>query len=159
MRGNVVEALLGAVVLAVAAFFLVFAYSTTEVSTAGGHEFLAKFDRVDGLNVGSDVRLGGIKVGTVTDQRIERETYLAVVKFSVDQTIPLPADSSAAIISDGLLGSKYLSLDPGGDPEKLKPGGIVKFTQSPVSLENLIGQLIFSGQGDKDKDKKDGQKK
>lgn len=144
MRGNVVEALLGAVVLVVAAGFLVFAYSSTEVGSVAGYEVSAKFDRVDGLAVGSDVRLGGIKVGTIVGQTLEPDTYLAIVRMSIDPAIRLPADSSAEIVSDGLLGGRYLSLVPGGAEKMLATGDEIRFTQSPVSLENLIGRLIFS---------------
>lgn len=144
MRGNVVEALLGAVVLVVAAGFLVFAYSSTEVGSVEGYEVSAKFDRVDGLVVGSDVRLGGIKIGTIVDQTLEPDTYLAIVRMSIDPDIRLPADSSAEIVSDGLLGGRYLSLVPGGAEEMLATGDEIRFTQSPVSLESLIGRLIFS---------------
>jgi len=144
MRGNVVEALLGAVVLVVAAGFLVFAYSSTDVAAIAGYQVQAKFDRVDGLVIGSDVRLGGIKVGTVVGQELETDTYLAVVRMTIDPKIKLPADSSAEIVSDGLLGSKYLSLVPGGDEGFIEVGGEIRFTQSPIILENLIGQLIFS---------------
>lgn len=144
MRGNVVEALLGAVVLVVAAGFLVFAYSSTEVGSVEGYEVSAKFDRVDGLVVGSDVRLGGIKIGTIVDQTLEPDTYLAVVRMSIDPDIRLPTDSSAEIVSDGLLGGRYLSLVPGGAEEMLAMGDEIRFTQSPVSLESLIGRLIFS---------------
>tara|TARA_B100000686_G_scaffold101863_2_gene109088 strand:- start:735 stop:1190 length:456 start_codon:yes stop_codon:yes gene_type:complete len=150
MRGNVVEALLGAVVLVVAAGFLVFAYSSTDVAAIEGYQVHAKFDRVDGLRIGSDVRLGGIKVGTVVGQELEADTYLAVVRMTIDPRIKLPADSSAEIISDGLLGSKYLSLVPGGDEGIIEVGGEIRFTQSPVILENLIGQLIFSQGESKD---------
>ncbi len=144
MRGNVVEALLGAVVLVVAAGFLVFAYSATDVASVDGYEVSAKFDRIDGLVVGSDVRLGGIKVGTIVGQELEPDTYLAVVRMSIEPRIKLPADSSAEIVTDGLFGSKYLSLVPGGEEDMLAAGAEIRFTQSPVSLENLIGQLIFS---------------
>lgn len=144
MRGNVVEALLGAVVLVVAAGFLVFAYSSTEVGSVAGYEVSAKFDRVDGLAVGSDVRLGGIKIGTIVGQTLEPDTYLAIVRMSIDPAIRLPTDSSAEIVSDGLLGGRYLSLMPGGAEEMLATGDEIRFTQSPVSLESLIGRLIFS---------------
>ena len=144
MRGNVVEALLGAVVLVVALGFLVFAYTSTDVAAVEGYRVNAKFDRIDGLVVGGDVRLGGIKVGTIVAHELEPDTYLAVVRMDIDPRIKLPVDSSAEIISDGLLGSKYLSLVPGGDEEMLEVDGEIRFTQSPVSLENLIGQLIFS---------------
>ena len=144
MRGNVVEALLGAVVLVVAAGFLVFAYSSTDVGSVEGYEVSAKFDRVDGLVVGSDVRLGGIKIGTIVGQTLEPDTYLAIVRMSIDPDIRLPADSSAEIVSDGLLGGRYLSLVPGGAEEMLATGDEIRFTQSPVSLESLIGRMIFS---------------
>ena len=145
MRGNVVEALLGAVVLVVAAGFLVFAYSSDRGGLGRGlREVSAKFDRVDGLVVGSDVRLGGIKIGTIVDQTLEPDTYLAVVRMSIDPDIRLPTDSSAEIVSDGLLGGRYLSLVPGGAEEMLAMGDEIRFTQSPVSLESLIGRLIFS---------------
>ena len=144
MRGNVVEALLGAVVLVVAGGFLLFAYSATDVAAVAGYEVSAKFDRVDGLVVGGDVRLGGIKVGTIVGAELEPDTYLAVVRMNIDPSIKLPVDSAAEIISDGLLGSKYLALVPGSEEEVLEVGGEIRFTQSPVSLENLIGQLIFS---------------
>ena len=127
-----------------AAGFLVFAYSSTDVAPVEGYELNAKFDRVDGLTVGSDVRLGGIKIGTIVDQMLEPDTYLAVVRMSIDPQIRLPADSSAEIVSDGLLGGRYLSLVPGGAEEMLSAGGQIRFTQSPVSLENLVGRLLFS---------------
>ena len=149
MNGNIFEALIGAVVLVVAAVFLVFAFSSANVGTVQGYEITAAFDRIDGLGLGADVRMSGIKIGTVIDQRLDPETFLAVVHMSIDSEVELPVDTSAQIISDGLLGSKFMALIPGGDFEVIPPGGRVTFTQSPIILENLIGQLIFSaGSGD-----------
>ncbi len=149
MNGNIFEALIGAVVLVVAAVFLVFAFSSANVGTVQGYEITAEFDRIDGLGLGADVRMSGIKIGTVIDQRLDPETFLAVVHMSIDSEVELPVDTSAQIISDGLLGSKFMALIPGGDFEVIPPGGRVTFTQSPIILENLIGQLIFSaGSGD-----------
>lgn len=145
MRRNLIETVLGGVVLLVAGLFLVFAYSNASLRTVSGYELLAKFDRVDGLNQGSDVKVSGIKVGTITGQSIDPQSYLAVVRFSVDPRIKLPIDSAAEVVSEGLLGSKYLSLVPGADAKSLQPGQEIRFTQSPVNLESLIGQLIFSG--------------
>lgn len=145
MRRNLIETVLGGVVLLVAGLFLVFAYSNASLRTVSGYELLAKFDRVDGLNQGSDVKVSGIKVGTITGQTIDPQSYLAVVRFSVDPRIKLPVDSAAEVVSEGLLGSKYLSLVPGADAKSLQPGQEIRFTQSPVNLESLIGQLIFSG--------------
>jgi phospholipid/cholesterol/gamma-HCH transport system substrate-binding protein len=147
MRRNLIETVLGGVVLLVAALFLVFAYSNASLRTVSGYDLVAKFDRIDGLNLGSDVRVSGIKVGTITSQDIDPQTYLAVVHFTVDPRIKLPVDSAAEVVSESLLGSKYLSLVPGADSKMLQPGQEIRFTQSPINLESLVGQFIFSGKG------------
>ncbi|MBM3502734.1 MAG: outer membrane lipid asymmetry maintenance protein MlaD [Alphaproteobacteria bacterium] len=149
MKGNVFEAVVGAIVLIVAAAFLYFAFSTAEVGAVRGYELLARFDRVDGLNVGSDVRVAGVKVGTVTEQRLDPKSFLAEVRFTIDSRYQLPKDTSAQIVSESLLGGKYLALVPGGDTDTLKSGGVIQFTQSAINLEGLIGQYIF-GTGNKD---------
>ncbi len=152
MRRNLIETILGGVVLVVAGLFLAFAYSSTGIQAVSGYELFAKFDRIDGLKNGGDVRLSGIKVGTVIGQSIDPKTYLAVVRVSVDPSIRLPLDSAAEIVSDGLLGGKYMSLVPGADEKMIEPGGEIKFTQSPLNLESLISQFMFSSP---DKDTKD----
>jgi phospholipid/cholesterol/gamma-HCH transport system substrate-binding protein len=143
MARNLLETLLGAIVLIVAVGFLVFAYNTSQVDRDSGYELVARFDKVDGLERGSDVRISGIKVGTVIDQSLDPETYRAEVRFSLSEDIQLPADTSAAVVSNGLLGGKYLALVPGGDIEMLGPGGEVTITQSSVNFEDLIGHMIF----------------
>lgn len=143
-RRNTAEIITGAAVLAVAAGFLVYAVSHSGRSGGTGYPLRANFDRIDGLTVGADVRLAGVKVGAVTAARIDPKTFLAEVSFSVQQGIELPKDSSAEITSDGLLGGKYLSLVPGGDATVLQPGQAVTITQSAVSLEQLLGKFIFS---------------
>ncbi len=153
MQSNIFEALIGAVVLVVAVVFFVFAFNSANVGTVQGYEVVAKFDRIDGLNVGADVRMSGIKIGTVVDQVLDPESYLAVVSMSIDPDVELPKDTSAQIIGDGLLGGKFMALIPGGDIDMIKPGGEITFTQGPMILDNLIGQLIFSaGGGDGDDD-------
>ena len=144
MTRNLLETLLGAIVLIVAVGFLVFAYNTSQVDRNGGYELIARFDKVDGLERGSDVRISGIKVGTVVSQSLDAETYRAEVRFSLREDIRLPADTSAAVVSNGLLGGKYLALVPGGDIEMLDAGEEVTLTQSAVNLEDLIGHMIFS---------------
>jgi phospholipid/cholesterol/gamma-HCH transport system substrate-binding protein len=144
MTRNLLETLLGAIVLIVALGFLLFAYNSSQVEQDGGYELVARFDKVDGLEPGSDVRISGIKVGTVIDQTLDPATYRAEVRFSLREDIQLPADTSAAVVSNGLLGGKYLALVPGGDIEMLEPGGEVILTQSAVNLEDLIGHMIFS---------------
>jgi phospholipid/cholesterol/gamma-HCH transport system substrate-binding protein len=151
MTRNLIETLLGAIVLVVAIGFLTFAYRSSQVGDTSGYELVAKFNRVDGLERGADVRISGIKVGTVIDQKLDPETYRAEVRFTLHDGVKLPTDSSAAVVSNGLLGSKYLSLIPGGDTEMLKAGDEVTLTQSSINLEDLVGHMIFSqgssGQG------------
>src|SRR5712692_1580364 len=144
MRGNVIETVMGAVVIVVALLFLVFAYKTSQLRTVAGYALSAEFSRVDGIRLGSDVRISGIKVGSVTGEDLDPKTFLAVVRMSIDPSVSLPDDTVAEIISAGLLGDKYLSLVPGGSEKDIRPGGKIKYTQSSVSLENLIGQMIFS---------------
>jgi len=146
MSRNAVETVMGAVVLVVAALFLFFAYTRTQTHTVTGYDVSARFDRVDGLRTGGDVRISGIKVGSIISQTLDPKTYLAVVHMTIDPSVKLPTDTVAQIASSGLLGDKYLSLVPGGAEETIPPGGRIQFTQPAISLESLIGQYIFSNQ-------------
>jgi phospholipid/cholesterol/gamma-HCH transport system substrate-binding protein len=143
-RRNVAEILAGALVLAVAAVFLFYAITHSGRSLTQGYTLTAKFDRIDGLPQGADVRLSGVKIGSVVDQRIDRETYLAVVTMQIDPGIQLPVDTSAEITSEGLLGGRYVALVPGGSDRMLPAGGVIEATQSAISLEALLGRFIFS---------------
>ena len=143
-RHGVAETLTGACVLAVTAGFLAYAVAHSGRSSASGYSLQANFDHIDGLTVGGDVRVAGVKVGTVTGERIDPKTFNAVVTMSVQNDIQLPKDSAAAITSESLLGGKYISLSPGGDDTTLKPGQTITITQSSVSLEELLGKFIFS---------------
>jgi len=160
MGKNLVETLMGAVVLAVAVAFVAIAYSVGDLKSVEGYSLIGKFDRVDGLKIGSDVRMSGIKIGTVLDQKLDPKTYLAVVTISVKPGIQLPRDSSAQIASDGLLGDKYLSVQAGADDAMLKPGQEIEHTQGSVDIVSLVGRMIFSQTGQKKNggDKKDGGK-
>ena len=150
MGKNLVETLIGAAVLAVAVVFLVFAYDKGGFRTVEGYVLTGKFDRVDGLSEGSDVRMSGIKIGTVTRQEIDPATYLAVVTVNIRPDIKLPTDSSAQIASDGLLGDRYLSLQAGAAEEMLQPGQEIQHTQGSVDIVSLVGRLIFSQTGNKE---------
>jgi len=158
MRENSVETIMGAVVIAIAVLFVLFAYDKTDLITVEGYASSAKFDRIDGIPRGSDVRMSGIKIGTVTDQALDSETYLAVVKLNIDTNIKLPLDTSAAITSDGLLGDKYMTLSPGGDDKMIPVGGVIETTQGLIDLFSLVGQMIFSQTGDKGGKAADGPK-
>ena len=143
MRRSIVETLMGAVVLAVAIAFLVFAYTRSSVATVEGYEVTARFTRIDGLLRGSDVRVGGIKVGSIIEQNLDPTTYQAVVRLSLSDDLILPTDSTAAVVSDGLLGGKYLNIEPGGADDMIEPGGEILYTQSSIMLEQLIGKFAF----------------
>lgn len=146
MRRNVLETAIGALVLAAAGGFLAFSYQAVDIGGVGsGYTVKARFDRVDGLKQGADVRMSGIKVGKIKGMLLETDTYLAVVEMEIDRTVQLPDDTSAEIVSESLLGGRFMSLTPGGSEKYLPEGGELRFTQSPVSLEQLIGKFIFSG--------------
>ena len=149
MSRNVIETVMGAVVLVIAAVFLFFAYSTSQVRSIAGYTLTARFDRIDGIREGGDVRISGIKVGTILSERLDPKTFTAVVRMSIDPSITLSTDTVAEILSSGLLGDKYLALVPGNLDTTIKPGGEITYTQSPVSLEDLIGKYIFSSGGAK----------
>jgi phospholipid/cholesterol/gamma-HCH transport system substrate-binding protein len=143
-RRNAAEVLAGLLVLVVAAGFLAYALATSGAASVPGYDLSAQFDRIDGLTVGSDVRMAGVKVGAVTATSINPKTYMAIVDFTVQKDIELPTDSSATIASQSLLGGKYLSLVPGGSEQMIPAGGQVTITQGSVSLEDLLGKFIFS---------------
>ncbi|GBD43249.1 putative phospholipid ABC transporter-binding protein MlaD [bacterium HR40] len=145
MSRRIVETLLGAIVLAVAFGFLAWAYSRSNVARPDGYTLYARFDSIDGLEIGADVRVSGIRVGKVTGAELDPETYRARVAFDVRRDLELPRDSSAAVVSSGLFGSKYLAIVPGAEPEMLKPGEEITLTQSSINLETLIGKFLFGG--------------
>lgn len=147
MKRNAVETVMGAVVLVVAALFLFFAYTTSGVRTVSGYELTARFDRVGSLRVGADVRISGIKVGTVLAQTLDPKTFFAVVRMTVQPDLKLPVDTVASVASSGLLGDDFVALEPGNEDEDIKPGGAIAHTQAPMDLQSLIGQYIFSQGG------------
>jgi phospholipid/cholesterol/gamma-HCH transport system substrate-binding protein len=146
---NLIETMMGAAVLLVAGGFMAFAYNSTNVRTVRGYEVVAKFDRVDGLARGADVKMSGIKIGSVLEQRLDPEKFLAVVRMSIDPAIKLPIDTVAQVASEGLLGGSFVALVPGGDDKTIPSGGEIRFTQSPVNLVQLLGKFMFS-QGEKE---------
>lgn len=150
MKTNLLEVGMGAFVLLVCGVFAVFVYSKCQWQSSSNYEVIAKFDRIDGLTRGSDVRLSGVKVGNIKTISLDPQTYLAVVHMSLAPHVKLPQDTSAEIVSDGLLGGKIMALIPGGDEALIPQGGEIKFTQAAVSLESLIGQFIFNSQEKKD---------
>lgn len=146
MRRNAIEVVTGLVVLVVALGFLGYAISRSGNGGggSGGYTLYASFSSVAGLDVGSDVRMAGVKVGTVQTETIDPKTYLAKVAMSIRKGIKVPRDSGVSVASASLLGGEYLSISPGGDEQTLKPGESFTATQGAVSLQDLLGKFIFS---------------
>ncbi len=143
MNKKPVETIMGIVVVLVAAFFLYFGYRVSDLQVVKGYEITAKFLKVGGLNVGSDVRINGIKVGTVVSQKLDTTDYIAEVKMSIAPDIKLPKDSEVAIVSDGLVGDKFIKITPGKAKELLADGDIVSNTKDFKTLEDMVGEIIF----------------
>lgn len=143
MNKRPVETIMGIVVLAVAAFFAYFAYNVSDLQVVKGYTVNAKFLKVGGLTTGSDVRLNGIKIGTVIGQALDNEDYTANVKMSLSSDIPLPVDSEAAIVGDGLVGDKFIKIIPGHSKEFLKDGDNLQNTKDFKTLEDMVGEIIF----------------
>ena len=147
MKGrSIAEVLAGALVLLVTAGFLVFALTNSGRSALSGPgvTLQAKFDRIDGLAPGADVRIAGVKVGSVVGQRIDPVSFLAVLTLRVDGTLRLPSDTSAEIASEGLLGGSFVQLVPGAEDKMLAAGGQIKYTQAPVNLVQMLGKFMFN---------------
>ena len=145
MGNSKIETIVGLIIVSVAAGFMVFTYKVAEVKKFGNtYSLRAVFDQVEGIIAGSDVMMSGIKVGFVSDLKLDGESYRAVMKIAVDRDIKIPDDSSIRIVSNGLLGKKYVSVDAGSSDTMFADGDDVSFTQSSVNLETLIGKLIFS---------------
>jgi len=143
MASNAAETLIGAVVLAAAAGFLVYAANTADVGPGGpGYELVAKFRKAEGIDVGGDVRIAGVKVGSISSMELDRQTYFATVTFTIDEDVAVPDDSLAKITSTSLLGDSYIAIDPGASDLMLEPGEEMIFTQSSVSVGDLIGKFI-----------------
>ena len=144
MQRNMLETVMGAIVLLMAVGFVSLAYEAANIRGADGYELEAEFGATGGLSVGDDVRISGIKVGRIARQELDPITYAARIVISLDESIQIPADSSARITAASLLGGNYLELIPGADEEMMRPGEVIYDTLDPVSLTDLLGKAVFS---------------
>jgi phospholipid/cholesterol/gamma-HCH transport system substrate-binding protein len=117
--------------------------SMNTVSTSNSYEVVARFDNIGGLKQRAPVKSAGVVVGRVADVSFDNETYEAAVTLRLDKRYAFPKDTSAAIMTSGLLGEQYIGLEAGGDSQKLKNKDRILITQSAVVLENLIGQFLY----------------
>ena len=148
MQRNMLETVMGAIVLLTAVAFVSLAYEAANIRGTDGYELEAEFGATGGLSVGDDVRISGIKVGRISRQELDPVTYAARIVMSLDERIRIPADSSARITAASLLGGNYLELIPGADEEMMQPGEVIYDTLDPVSLTDLLGKAVFSAAND-----------
>ncbi|MXV45104.1 outer membrane lipid asymmetry maintenance protein MlaD [Saccharibacter sp. 17.LH.SD] len=138
------ELVVGLVVAVLLAALVVLALLGRHEKSDGGYPLRASFSHIDGLTVGSDVRLAGVTIGHVVSTQIDPHDFQAQVIFTVAPNVHLPTDSGAIITSDSLLGGKYIALTPGGDTKVLQAGSAISETQGAISLEQLLSKFIFS---------------
>ena len=144
MAENTTEIAVGTVVLAGAVGFLLYAGQLTGVGAGSGgfSEYSASFRSVEGVSVGTDVRMSGVKVGTVTGVELNPTTFRADALISVNEAIALPDDTAAIVSSEGLLGGSFVELLPGGSPFNLEPGAEIVDTQGSVSIVQLLLRFV-----------------
>lgn len=150
MKRNVIETVLGAIVLGVAVLFLGFSYSSANIGSSDGYEIRARFSGIGGLSIGDKVVISGVKVGNVSRIELDHDSFQADVFLDIDDEYKIPDDTAAFISSESLLGGLYLQLEPGASEEVLEDGDTIEYTQAPQNLEQLLGKFIFSMQENKD---------
>ncbi|MEM9434972.1 MAG: outer membrane lipid asymmetry maintenance protein MlaD [Pseudomonadota bacterium] len=148
MAENKAEVLAGAGVLVIAAGFMAYAFGVTGVGASSGASYplTASFRSAEGVSVGTDVRLAGVKIGTVTGLDLNPETFRADATFTVRNSVEIPDDSAISISSEGLLGGNFVEVIPGGSPFNLEAGGEIVDTQSSVSLVTLLLKFVGGGE-------------
>ncbi len=145
MKQGIIETIVGLFVIAIAVWFFMFAYNKSSTSKdIDGYDVLASFQNINGLAEGSDVKLSGIKVGYVKSLDLENDTYLVVTKLRIKKSVNIPTDSRVIISTNGLIGGKYVRIDPGANEDNIENGGKIKFTQSALNIEDLIAKLMYS---------------
>ena len=144
MQKNLVETIVGTGVLLVAAVFAVYSFSVTNSSGGSSYNLLAQFQSIQGIGVGTDVKISGIKIGTVKAVKLDPQTYQAMVELTINQDVKIPDDSTVTIGSEGLLGGSYIRLLVGGSDGVLKNGDRFQYSQGAVDLADLLGKVFMS---------------
>jgi phospholipid/cholesterol/gamma-HCH transport system substrate-binding protein len=148
MQRNVLETVMGAVVLLAAAAFLYVIYGASGVSSpSSGYHLVMRLDQGGSITPGTDVRAAGVKVGTVVRQEFDAKNFQAVITLDIDQKVQLPTDSSANVDQDGLLGNSYVALQLGSDEAMMKDGDTFKYATGALSLNKLIGKVVSPTDG------------
>lgn len=143
MKENILEVVVGSIVIILALSFVFFTISTTGIKKKGKY-INAEFGNIGGLKVGDDVVIAGIKVGEVLSNKLDRQSFIAVVKLNLEKNISIPDDSIAKISSVSLLGGQYVEIIPGASDTMLNEEQTIYNTRDPVSISDLLGQAVFS---------------
>lgn len=151
MRKKPIETIMGLVVLVIALLFLGFTYNVADLQVVQGYSVSAEFTKVGGLSIGSDVRINGIKVGTVTAQDLNNEDYTVRVTFNIASNVKLPKDSVAMIAGDGLMGNKFVKIEPGKAKEYLADGDTFAKSKNFKTIEDMVGEIIYMVTGSDNK--------
>jgi phospholipid/cholesterol/gamma-HCH transport system substrate-binding protein len=146
-QNDLAEVLTGALVVAVLAIVLVFIYAGSGSGNLSGYELLAKVPNVAGLGVGTDVRLSGIKIGSISDMTLDTNNFLVTIHMDIRKDIQIPTDSSMQVTQAGILGGQYISITPGGDDKNIPPGGMLATAQGSVDLMGLAARFIGNDNG------------
>jgi len=136
------EILVGAAVLIIGGGFMVYAFTGGGLFAPSGYEIIARFSQADGLSVGSEVRISGVPVGFVENLTFDPRNRQAVVTMLIDPKVQIPIDSGALIVQVGLLGSKFIKLDPGGEEAMMQPGDQIDFVQDAVIVIDLLKRVV-----------------
>lgn len=147
MRENLTEVLTGAAVLAVAGAFLAYSVQMTGYSNSNGdrYDLVASFRSAEGVSLGTEVRMSGVKIGSVTGMELNAQTFRADVTFALSSEIEIPTDSTAIVATEGLLGGTFVEIEPGGSFETYQPGDMILDTQGSVSIVTLLAKFAAGG--------------
>jgi phospholipid/cholesterol/gamma-HCH transport system substrate-binding protein len=146
-QNNAAEVMIGVAVVVLAVVLIAFAYLRTGSGGGTGYPIQAQLAKVDGLGIGTDVRISGIKVGTVSKLALNPKNYLVLVTMDINNGTEIPTDSSLQVTSSGILGGQYISIQPGGDDKLLASGGMIENAQGSADLMSMIGHFALGGNG------------
>ena len=145
MKQGIFETIIGIFVLVTAFAFLYYSYNASGISNASKYYLLrAEFDNIDGISTGADVKISGIKVGSIQNIQLEQDTYYAVLHLAIDNSIAIPKDTRASIVTSGLIGNRYIKLDVGIEDKMLEAGERIVYTKSAMNIESLVNKLLYS---------------
>jgi len=145
MKKNVIETLVGLLILFLCSVFVTLIYDNQSISykNKDTYKVYAEFDNISGIDVGSDVDIAGIAVGKVVSKELDLNLYTAKICMEFESKVKLSSDSFAEVVSSGFLGNKYISIVPGADSEMLEDGDSISLTQSALSMEHIINKVLF----------------